>query len=138
MDSIGVIRTRLPSLVSASRGVVGLAGSVVLLKGHEDWIVLPIMAFGVISDLADGLLARRLRAVSPLGHKLDLLGDIACFAILPAVFLVRSLGACGAPAGAALLGYAFLRLDFRSWKCRGLPLPVVGVGAVVLVYLSLC
>jgi phosphatidylglycerophosphate synthase len=68
---------RLPNLVSSLRLVAAAAMAVVTATaGSRVWF-LSLLALALLSDALDGFLARRLKAESELGRKLDSWGDYA-------------------------------------------------------------
>lgn len=72
----------LPNLLSASR--IALAPALLLLS----WQGLPgaflaVLASALLTDLLDGLLARRLGQVSDRGAELDSLGDLCIYLTVP-------------------------------------------------------
>ena len=61
---------QIPNILSGSRYLAGLV--CLLLVWHACWVAASVViGLAVFSDLADGYLARRLNAVSPLGGLLD-------------------------------------------------------------------
>lgn len=79
-------------------------------------------------DFADGAVARKLKIVCWKGARADLLSDLLCFALLPcALCLNLESTAYAWIGGLLLLGYALVRINYRSWRARGFPLPVVGI-----------
>ena len=55
------------------------------LKGYQ--LAFVFIALGAVADFCDGLVARLLHAVSPLGKELDSLSDCVTFGLAPAMIL---------------------------------------------------
>ena len=64
----------------------GSIGVICALGGRPDMAFILMIAAAVF-DFADGLAARLLKVVSPLGKELDSLSDMVSFGLLPAVML---------------------------------------------------
>lgn len=74
--------TRLPNLLSGFRLVAAPVLLLLAWFGHRDGFVA-LFAAGLLSDVLDGRLARRLGSVSGFGARLDQWGDFALWASLP-------------------------------------------------------
>jgi phosphatidylglycerophosphate synthase len=75
-------RLTLPNLLSASRLLVAPALLYCAWAG-EAGVVLVLLGASILSDIADGQLARRLDQVSQLGGELDSWGDLATYLAAP-------------------------------------------------------
>jgi CDP-diacylglycerol--glycerol-3-phosphate 3-phosphatidyltransferase len=78
----------LPNLVTLSRGLLGLPVALLVLGDHNlaaFWLFI----FAVTTDLWDGMLARKLNAVSDAGLLLDPLSDKLLVALTWAALLVH-------------------------------------------------
>lgn len=64
----------LPNILSAAR-IVALPGILVVAFQGERHLFFLLLALSQFTDFLDGYLARKLKAQSPLGAKLDILGD---------------------------------------------------------------
>jgi phosphatidylglycerophosphate synthase len=83
-------RNQIPNLLSISR-VPASAFFVVVFSTTAPiayWVALAIAAVAIISDVADGYLARKWSAVSEAGYFLDGLGD-KCFTIAFCLVIAR-------------------------------------------------
>lgn len=76
----------IPNILSSMR----LLSSPVLLYlafiGKLEYF-LTLFIFSMLTDILDGYLARKLDSCTPLGAKLDTLGDLSIYLILPLCFL---------------------------------------------------
>ena len=105
----------------------GSIGVICALGGRPDMAFILMIAAAVF-DFADGLAARLLKVVSPLGKELDSLSDMVSFGLLPAVMLCALMfGFSGIPLFLALM--SALRLakfntdERQSDNFIGLPTP---------------
>ncbi|KAF7660498.1 hypothetical protein LDENG_00281390 [Lucifuga dentata] len=79
-------RKNAANALSVANMVMGISSILCSLNGHHHaacWLVL----IGYLLDLADGAVARRLDACSPLGAKLDDFADFTTFGIATSLFL---------------------------------------------------
>ena len=137
---------RLPNLLSLLRlaavpGLLGL-GWLGLEAGF-----LVLLGCSLASDVADGWLARRLRAASTLGARLDSWADLATYSAVPVAVLWLWPGVVReerVPIAIALVAYAlpiawgwirFRRLT--SYHTRGAKLAAVAMGLGLLALLGL-
>jgi len=76
----------IPNLITISRMISCLLGAVFFTMGNIS-VSIGCYAYGAISDAFDGLLARKLNAITDLGKKLDPLSDklYALSLMLPAI-----------------------------------------------------
>lgn len=121
----------LPNALSLFRiAMVPLLGSLAWLG--EATLFLAALAASLLSDVADGFVARRSGAVSPLGARLDSLGDLATYATLPlcawwlwpeilcAEKTALAIAVCAylAPIGAGWLRFRRLT-SYHTWAAKG-------------------
>ena len=87
-----------------------LATTAVLnLQGYQ--LAFAFIALGAVADFCDGLVARLLNAVSPLGKELDSLSDCVTFGLAPAMILFYMMSEASCP----------------QWMCyAAMTLPVFG------------
>jgi phosphatidylglycerophosphate synthase len=86
---------------------------------------------GIVTDIMDGAVARRYNTATLSGHRLDILADGICFALMPCVCIARE-GLSDFVIGFGLLFYAVTRVHKTGWECTGIPLPIVGTAVFVL------
>ncbi len=85
------------------------------------WLFYTVLALVLVSDLADGALARAQRRTTGLGKALDPLADKALFLSLFVALVVRerlplvALVAFALPQGVLLLGVLWLRVKCARW-----------------------
>src|SRR6266403_65791 len=72
----------LPNLLSGVR-LAAVPVLLVLAWTNHNQIVLFCFVFSLVTDLADGLLARKLRLATELGAKLDSWADLLTYMALP-------------------------------------------------------
>ncbi|XP_029578642.1 transmembrane protein 269 isoform X3 [Salmo trutta] len=80
------VRKNAANAMSMANMLMGMASILCSLNGHQHaacWLVL----IGYLLDLADGAVARRLDACSPLGAKLDDFADFTTFGIATSLLL---------------------------------------------------
>ncbi len=65
------------------------------LQGYQ--LAFAFIALGAVADFCDGLVARLLHAVSPLGKELDSLSDCVTFGLAPAMVLLNMMTVAGCP-----------------------------------------
>jgi CDP-diacylglycerol--glycerol-3-phosphate 3-phosphatidyltransferase len=73
---------RVPNILSASR--IGIAPVLLYLAwfGHKNFFII-FLVISLLSDALDGFLARKFNAVTETGAKLDSIGDLATYSVLP-------------------------------------------------------
>lgn len=129
------MRKALPSALTAAR----LAGGILYLArwgAAVEFLPLTILlSVGVVTDLLDGMLARKLCSETAFGHRLDLIADFLVFCIVPAR-LMFAMGTAESIMAIAMCSYSAVRVQPRTWICRGLPLPVVGSGVTTLLLIG--
>ncbi|MBR5118523.1 MAG: CDP-diacylglycerol--serine O-phosphatidyltransferase [Muribaculaceae bacterium] len=65
------------------------------LQGYQ--LAFAFIALGAVADFCDGLVARLINAVSPLGKELDSLSDCVTFGLAPAMILFNVMIPAGCP-----------------------------------------
>lgn len=83
----------LPNLLTMANLIAGAGAVVGVLQYHDYQLALWLIVASAIFDFFDGLVARLLNQISPLGVQLDSLADDISFGLVPAVVmfdLVRS------------------------------------------------
>ena len=110
-----------------------LATTAVLnLQGYQ--LAFAFIALGAVADFCDGLVARLLNAVSPLGKELDSLSDCVTFGLAPAMILFYMMSEASCPqwmryAAMTLPVFGALRLarfnidTNQATTFTGLPIP---------------
>ncbi|WP_298649466.1 CDP-alcohol phosphatidyltransferase family protein [uncultured Proteiniphilum sp.] len=76
---------KLPNILSVSRIII--SGLLFFLGGYPVLFTILYLYCGV-SDIADGYIARRWKAESDIGAKLDSLGDFVFYLLITAVFFI--------------------------------------------------
>lgn len=92
----------IPNAVTLANLASGCLGVVFCLEGRYEWVMI-LIGFSMIADFADGLLARALKANSPLGIQLDSLADAVSFGVLPGAILYVLIGEAAGDTGSGLL-----------------------------------
>lgn len=82
-------RSWLPNLATAANISVGFA-AIQLAADEKFDLAVYLLLLGIFLDMADGRLARWLKATSALGQQLDSFCDLVTFGIAPAFLLYRS------------------------------------------------
>jgi CDP-diacylglycerol--glycerol-3-phosphate 3-phosphatidyltransferase len=72
---------KLPNLVSSTRILIAPLMFVFAFLGMETWF-LAALIFSGFTDVLDGLLARKLNMITPLGARLDSWGDFTIYATM--------------------------------------------------------
>lgn len=111
---------RLPNIISGSRIV--MAGALFLLTGYP---IAFLVLYGLcgLSDVADGYLARKLKAESDTGALLDTLGDVVMYGAIVFVLLAKTtllyektvLVSLAGIVGLKLINLAVTRVRFGTW-----------------------
>ena len=91
------LRTHIPNLVTLLNLFFGLCALIFGFQGRPDMALWFLIA-SFLCDTADGLLARALKAQSPLGAQLDSLADVVSFGVVPGilVYIMAKPGFCNA------------------------------------------
>jgi phosphatidylglycerophosphate synthase len=124
--------SNLPNYLSAARLVMMPAALVAAIAGSRFWFVI-LLVTSLVTDALDGYLARRLKAESDFGRKLDsaadyllLLTGIAGIALLWPVLMHRELPwvIAGLASFFAVVVYGFVRLGrapcYHTWAAKAL------------------
>lgn len=81
---------RTPFALTTLRLLLGPATLLCALVGIDRWIYLPLLVLGTLSDIVDGMIARRLGVATPALRRYDSVADIIdCVFVLAALWLVR-------------------------------------------------
>lgn len=127
----------LPNFLTLLNLISGSVGTILALKGYLTYAAFCIW-LGAFFDFFDGLVARLLKAYSPLGQQLDSLADLVTFGCLPASIIYELLSAqtasCYLPFMAlfitccAALRLARFNIDTKqNHEFTGLPVPAHGL-----------
>ncbi len=119
MGEHGLVVSRLPLLLTASRG---LLIPLVLVLAHAEappWAFVLCLCWALLSDICDGILARRLGVDTPFLRQLDTVTDTlfygavlwAMWVLHPDVVTARAVW-IGAILGLELAGYLVSRIKF--------------------------
>ncbi len=100
-DSLSIVQL-LPNLVTIFGLGAGLTAIRFVFEGQFA-IATALIVVAAVVDGLDGLVARRLRAISNFGAELDTLSDFVCFGVAPGV-LVYQFAMSGAPG----IGWVFV------------------------------
>jgi phosphatidylglycerophosphate synthase len=107
----------IPNILTSSRAV--LAVWFALAAPHvSSSLVLPVLFYGVFTDLADGFLARLLRCQTEFGAKLDPWCD-AVFVVGLMIYLIRVAGLGFLPLVALLVRYLVIALYHYDLLLKG-------------------
>ena len=77
----------VPSVITVSNAVLGIAASYVILSTGRLDSIFPIILVAAFLDFADGYLARKLNAETRVGCVLDSVADLICFAFVPSLYI---------------------------------------------------
>lgn len=80
------MKKQIPNMLTSFRIISVIIGSILLLNNKYD-LGLTILIIGTLTDFFDGMLARKLNAVSVFGAKLDQVSD-KLFSILTCITLI--------------------------------------------------
>lgn len=101
------LRAAAPQVVTGARVALGAAAVVAALEGSHHTAAALITA-GAVTDILDGLLARRLGVASAFGALFDTFSDYLCFVVAPWLLTRSLVGAGGGVAHEAALGLPLL------------------------------
>ena len=132
-----------PNVISAFR-IVCVPVVLVLAWNGESRAFLVLFGVGLLSDVVDGVLARRLGQVTDLGARLDQWGDFALWAALPlgvwwlwphivareATYVILSVGCMLLPTAIAYAKYGAVP-GYHTWSVK-LGAILMGIGAALL------
>ncbi|MEO1450705.1 MAG: CDP-alcohol phosphatidyltransferase family protein [Bacteroidota bacterium] len=82
------MRKHLPNFIT----LLNLAGGLVAVIGvfiNQVWLTAGAIAFSLLMDFLDGMVARLLGVSSPIGKELDSLADNVSFGVVPALAMAR-------------------------------------------------
>ena len=80
------LRLVSPSIFTTLNMIAGLSAVLLAFRG-EFRFSAALIAFGILMDIADGFVARKVGATSPFGIQLDSLADLVSFGLAPAVLV---------------------------------------------------
>lgn len=76
------IKKHIPNAVTCLNLFSGCIACVMALQGSFEWVFIWVI-FAALFDFLDGLIARLLKAYSPIGKELDSLADMVSFGLAP-------------------------------------------------------
>ena len=131
-----------PALVTTLTLACGLAALEAVRVG--DWVLtLRLLLMAAVADGADGMLARRLGAVSPMGAQFDSLADIIAFGVAPAFLFATYYGSApdGVRFGVALAfvlagAYRLARFHAQPTHTAFCGLPITAAGSLLVVIVA--
>ena len=135
----GRLLRSVPNILTLINMSLGLSAVLVLLQTdhpYKGFIAPALICLGGVFDFFDGLLARKLKAVSKMGKQLDSFADLITFGVAP--ILLLNYTTSGKPSVIiiiASLAYimtgayrlARFNLDDFSEHFLGLPIPIAGI-----------
>nr|XP_033777606.1 transmembrane protein 269 isoform X2 [Geotrypetes seraphini] len=109
-------RKNAANTLSLANLLMGLSSIICSLNGHH-YAACWLLLIGFLLDLADGAVARRLNACSPLGAKLDDFADFTSFGLATALLLQahQLLDAC------LVIAYVLAVFTRLCFFCSGIP-----------------
>ena len=142
MKLLQAIRNNIPNAITCLNLLCGALAIVVAFKPFDTvlWglqgyqLAFVLIALAAVADFCDGLMARLLHAVSPLGKELDSLSDCVSFGLSPALILYNVMVAAGCDSWVCLMSmmipvFGALRLarfnvdTNQATTFTGLPIP---------------
>lgn len=142
MKLLQAIRNNIPNAITCLNLLCGALAIVVAFKPFDTvlWglqgyqLAFVLIALAAVADFCDGLMARLLHAVSPLGKELDSLSDCVSFGLSPALILYNVMEAAGCDSWVCLMSmmipvFGALRLarfnvdTNQATTFTGLPIP---------------
>lgn len=142
MKLLQAIRNNIPNAITCLNLLCGALAIVVAFKPFDTvlWglqgyqLAFVLIALAAVADFCDGLMARLLHAVSPLGKELDSLSDCVSFGLSPALILYNVMVAAGCDSWMCLMSmmipvFGALRLarfnvdTNQATTFTGLPIP---------------
>ncbi len=142
MKLLQAIRNNTPNAITCLNLLCGALAIVVAFKPFDTvlWglqgyqLAFVLIALAAVADFCDGLMARLLHAVSPLGQELDSLSDCVSFGLSPALILYNVMVAAGCDSWVCLMSmmipvFGALRLarfnvdTNQATTFTGLPIP---------------
>ena len=111
MKLLQAIRNNIPNAITCLNLLCGALAIVVAFKPFDTvlWglqgyqLAFVLIALAAVADFCDGLMARLLHAVSPLGKELDSLSDCVSFGLSPALILYNVMVAAGCDSWVCLM-----------------------------------
>ena len=105
MKLLTTIKNNIPNAITCLNLLCGSLAIIVAFKTFDTMLwglqgyqwAFVLIALAAVADFADGLVARLLHAVSPLGAELDSLSDCVSFGLAPALILYNVMVAAGCP-----------------------------------------
>jgi len=82
------MRQHIPNSLTATNLFCGIVALICVVEGYVD-IALVAIGIGLVMDVMDGFVARRLGVASPVGKELDSLADMITFGAVPATMAMR-------------------------------------------------
>lgn len=156
MKALKAIKNNIPNTITCLNLFAGTMACVFALKGSQPVgdnfvsyeIAFVFIALAAVFDFCDGLLARLLNSVSPIGKELDSLSDCISFGLAPALLLYATMenfnpGSVANYSAFLIAVFGALRLakfnvdTTQSCVFKGLPIPanaIFWVGYVNLCY----
>ena len=103
MKLLSAIKNNIPNAITCCNLLFGAIAVIVSFKPFETslWglqgyeLAFVLIALAALADFLDGLVARLIHAVSPLGKELDSLNDCVSFGLAPAMILYNVMQAAG-------------------------------------------
>jgi CDP-diacylglycerol--serine O-phosphatidyltransferase len=103
MKLLKAIKNNIPNAITCLNLLFGAMAVIVAFKPFETtlWglqgyqMAFVLIAMAAVADFCDGLVARLLHAVSPIGKELDSLSDCVSFGLAPAIILYNVMLAAG-------------------------------------------
>lgn len=156
MKALKAIKNNIPNTITCLNLFAGTMACVFALKGNQPVtdcfvsyeVAFIFIALAAVFDFCDGLLARLLNSVSPIGKELDSLSDCISFGLAPALLLYATMenfnpGAVANYSAFFIAVFGALRLakfnidTTQSCVFKGLPIPanaIFWMGCVNLCY----
>ena len=88
---MNAIKRNIPNVITSLNLLFGCIAIVDVFKNHlaeASWMIV----FAAIADFFDGMVARLLKAHSPIGKELDSLADVVSFGVAPGMILYQLIG----------------------------------------------
>lgn len=135
----------IPSIITISNFICGLLAIYSVLV-HDIHLGVIFIITGMLFDLFDGMIARKLDSVSEIGRELDSFADLVTFGVAPSI-LAYSVALNGLQFIGVLCALAYsicgmLRLArFNAQQSKlpmfiGMPIPFAAICLVILCFLS--
>jgi CDP-diacylglycerol---serine O-phosphatidyltransferase len=101
------LRAAVPQVLTGSRVAAG-AAAVIMAQDGRFYAAAALITIGAVTDVLDGLLARRLGVASALGALFDTFSDYLCFIVAPWALTRALLAADGSLLQEGLIGLPLL------------------------------